>query len=89
MVHPHLECRRGVTESEEHDHRFEKSSFGDKGSFPLISSVNAKIIVSLMDIKFGKDTSIMKFVEQGRNQGKREGVLDCLRINESIILAWS
>jgi hypothetical protein len=52
LIHHSLECRWGISKSEEHDQRFEKPIFGFEGCFVLVSFFDADVVISLSDIKF-------------------------------------
>ena len=54
VVHECLECGGCITESEEHDSRFEESHGGYEGSFPLVFLLNADVVVSPMNVEFGE-----------------------------------
>ena len=86
MIHERLECRRGITETEEHHRGFIQASFCYEGCFPAIFWMYSEIVVSLTNVEFHEVFRIMEFIEQGGNQGKRESILDSLRIDESVIL---
>ena len=54
MVHERLECGGCITESKEHDGRFEESHGSDEGSFPLVFLSNANVVVSPTNVKLGE-----------------------------------
>ena len=56
--------------------------------WPLdISISNADVVVSLTNIKFGKDPSVFDFVNEVLNEGKVVGILNGVTINILIVLA--
>ena len=50
-VHHGLEGGWGVCQAEKHDHWFKKAAVRLKGRFPLVSIVNAYIVVSPPDVQ--------------------------------------
>ena len=58
VIYELLECSRGITEVEEHDHWFEESFMGNEGHLPLVTVLDADIVVSPAKIKFCEVTSV-------------------------------
>src|SRR5882724_11278895 len=54
LIHHGLESGWAVGETEEHDQGFEKSSVCAESSLPLITFLDADIVVSPSDIKLGE-----------------------------------
>ena len=52
FVHHSLECCRGIGEAEKHNKRFKQSSGGSKSGFPLITFLNADIVISPSNVEF-------------------------------------
>jgi hypothetical protein len=53
VVHELLESRGGIIHAKEHNRRFKKSFMSDEGALPLISVLDADIVVAPSNIKFG------------------------------------
>ena len=60
IVHHHLECHRGVTQSEEHDSWLKQSSVSLEHSLPLIPFLDLHVVESPLEIKYGEELSIME-----------------------------
>src|SRR5882724_4343618 len=54
VIHHRLERCRAVSETKEHDKRFEQASVHPKGHLPLVSIPDSHIVVSPSDIQFGE-----------------------------------
>src|SRR5882762_7846780 len=54
LIHHVLKGGRTIGETEEHNQGFEKSSVCAEGGLPLITFVDADIVVPPLDIKFGE-----------------------------------
>ena len=54
VVHEHLKCGRSVAKSEEHDSGSKQTHGGNKGCLPLVLLSDADVVVSPLNIKFGK-----------------------------------
>ena len=54
FVHHGLECSRAVCESEEHDQGFEESMIGVKCCLPLITFLDANIVITPLTLSLVK-----------------------------------
>ena len=54
VVHHRLEHRWAVSETKEHDKRFEQASVRLKGHLPLVSILDSHVVVSPSDVQFGE-----------------------------------
>src|SRR5882724_2074447 len=54
VIHHRLENCWAVSETKEHDKRFEQASVHPKGCLPLISILDSHIVVSPSDVQFGE-----------------------------------
>ena len=52
FVHHGLECCRGIGEAKKHNKRFKQSSGGSESGFPLITFLNADIVISPSNVEF-------------------------------------
>ena len=59
IIHESLEDGGGVSESEEHDRRFEQSFVGDEGHLPLVTILDPYIVVSPMNVELGENFGIL------------------------------
>ena len=55
MIHVCLEGGGGIAESKEHDCWLIEAEQGREGRFPAVFRVDKDVIVSPLDVKFGKD----------------------------------
>ena len=62
---------------------------GNEGCFPSVSISNVNIIVSPLDMKFGKDLGIFDVVNEGLDKGEGVGVFNSVTIDISVVLAGS
>src|SRR5258708_8315542 len=58
IVHHHLECRRGVTQSEEHDGWLKQPSVSSECSLPLIPFLDLHIVQSPSEVKYSEELTI-------------------------------
>ena len=89
MVHECLECGRCIAESKEHNGGFEESHGSNEGSFPLVFFLNANVVVSPTNVKFGKQGRFFHVINEFRDERKWIGVLDGMGVQVSIVLARS
>src|SRR5271154_5353988 len=88
-IHHGLERGGRIGESEEHDCRLKAASISGKGSFPFVSFLDAKIVVSPPKIHLGEEFRTTEFVDEFENKGKGIIVLNGVRVKIAIILARS
>jgi hypothetical protein len=60
---------------------------GLKGSFPVISFLNLDLVISIKEVKFAKNLSIIKLVKKLTNQRNRIAILHYNGIETSVINA--
>ncbi len=60
VIHHHLECHGGVTQSKEHDSWFKQPSVSSEHSLPLIAFFDLHIVESPVEIKYGEELSIVE-----------------------------
>src|SRR5260370_29753685 len=58
IVHHHLECCRGVTQSEEHDGWLKQPLVSLECSLPLIPFLNLHVIESPLEVKYVEELGI-------------------------------
>lgn len=63
MIHHCLEGGRGVSQSEEHDRRFEQSSVSLECRLPFVPFLDTDVVVTPSNVHFGKDAGSAEFVE--------------------------
>ena len=80
VVHEVLESCQGVHHSEEHYHWFEAPLVCGKGSLPLVSVLDAYIVISPSDVKLGEEVCSLEFVEEVRYQWKGVSIPDSVFI---------
>ena len=82
-----LEGGRGVGETKEHDSRFKEAFVGNKSSLPLVSILDMGIVIFPLYIKFGKDSSVLEFINEVRDKGKGIGITNGMFIKVTVVLA--
>jgi hypothetical protein len=75
-VHKGLESGRGIAEAKGHDEGFEETKGAFKGSFPFIAFFNVDVVITPVNIKFGKIMGTLEFIDEVRDQGQRCGILN-------------
>ena len=69
MVHIGLEGGWRVAKSKEHDGWFIESERGGEGHLPMVLWSDEDVVISPLDVGFGKDFAILKLVYQLRYEG--------------------
>jgi len=67
IVHKSLEGGGGVGEAEEHNGRFKEAFVGDEGSLPLMSVLDADVVVAPSNVKLSEDLGIFEFIDEVGN----------------------
>ena len=62
---------------------------GNEGCLPLISILDANVVVSPLDVKLGEDLGIFYLVDEVLDQWEGVGILDSVGVDVSIVLAGS
>src|SRR5260221_62382 len=86
VVHHHLECCRGVAQSEEHDSWFEQALVSLECSLPFITLLDLHIVEPPVEVKYGEELSTMEVGQDIRDKGEGVGVLDHDLIQLLIVL---
>ena len=89
LVHHSLEGFRGVGEAKEHDEGFKESLIHMEGRLELISFLDANIVISPSNIQLGEPVSVLKVINEFRNEGERVFVGDSDLVQLPIVLDWS
>ena len=87
VIHEALKSSRGVVKTEEHNGRFEQSSVGDEGCLPLMSILDADIVVPPSDIELGEVFCILELIDRIRDEGEGVGISDGVFIQVVVVLA--
>ena len=87
MVHESLEGGGSVAESKEHDGGFKESHGGDESGLPLIFLLDANVVISPMNVKFGEQGGFFHVVNEFRDQGERIGISDSVGVQVAVVLA--
>lgn len=85
-VHHGLEGCRGVHQTKEHDSWFVETMIGLECSFPLISFLDADVVVSPAEVNFGENTGPFELVDEFGNEGKGILVLDSAFVEFTVVL---
>ena len=72
--------------SREHSQQFVKAIGSDECGLLLTPFLNLDVVVTPLDIYLGEVLCPFQHVNEGRNQGERIGILDCMLIEMSIVL---
>ena len=83
-VHESLEGQWQVTLSKEHDQRFINTVRCDECSFPFVSFFDSDVVIPPPNVHFG---DFFQFVDEGRNERERIGILDSMFIEVLVVLA--
>ena len=62
VIYESLECGGRVTKAKEHDGGFEEPFVGDEGCLPLVTILDADIVVPLTNVEFGEVTNVFQLV---------------------------
>ena len=89
LVHHGLKGGRTIGETEEHDQGFEESSVCVEGGLPLITFLDADIVVPPPDIEFGEIPRTSESVNEVGDEWEWVRVLYRLRIQCSVVLDQS
>ena len=84
-----LEGGRGVAKAKEHDCWLEQSFVSDEGRFPLVSILDANVVVPPLNTKLGKDSGIFDLVSEIRDKVEGVCIFNSVTIDVSIVLARS
>jgi len=87
VIHESLERGGGVGETEEHDGGFEEPLMGDEGGFPLVSVLDADIVVSPSYVELGEDLGVSKFIDEVGDEGKGIGITNGMFVEVAVVLA--
>ena len=81
-----MEGDQTVSHSKEHYQGFEQASIGSEGHLPLVSGLNVNVVETPTDIQLGEVSGPTKLGHEFGDQWKRVLVLDCHRVECSIVL---
>ena len=87
VVHESLEGGGGIAEPKEHDSGFKESHGGDESGLPLIFLLDANVVVSPTNVKFGEQGGFFHVVDEFRDQGERIGISDGVGVQVAVVLA--
>ena len=60
---------------------------GNEGCLPLVSILDANIVIPPLNIKFGNDLGIFDLVDEVLDKGERVGVFDGVTVDILVVLA--
>ncbi|KAG6875211.1 hypothetical protein C0993_010336 [Termitomyces sp. T159_Od127] len=86
VIHHCLESGWTVGESEEHDEGFKQSTIGPEGSLPLVSFLNAHIVVAPPDVQFGEVPHPPEVIDELGDEGERVAILHYHGIKDPVVL---
>ena len=89
MIHEALEGCQRIGESKEHDCRLVETTVGSESGLPLVTFLDADVVVTPPHVKFGEEARVLSFGNQFLDQRQRILVFDCSFVKLSIILDWS
>ena len=87
VVHESLEHGRGVAKAEEHDGWLEEPLMHNESHLPLVTILDADIVVSPTNIEFSEVANIFQLVHEVRDEGKGVGVTGGVFVEISVVLA--
>src|SRR5260221_3909013 len=68
IIHHHLECHRGVTQSKEHDSWLKQPSVSSECSLPLIPFLDPHVVESPSEVKYSEELGVTEAGFDIRNQ---------------------
>ena len=86
VIHESLECGRRVAKSKEHNCWFKKSFVGNKGCLPLVTILDADIILPSTNVECSEVVSIFQLVHEVRDEREGIGVTGGMLVEVSVIL---
>ncbi|KAG5735534.1 hypothetical protein E4T56_gene11016 [Termitomyces sp. T112] len=86
VVHYGLEGGRAINESEEHNKQLKQSLVSLEGSLPLISLLNAHIVVTPLDVQLSEVLHTPEVVDELGDDGERVMVLHCHGVEYPVVL---
>ena len=86
VVHESLERGGGVGKPEEHYRWFEEAFMCNKSGLPLVTVLDADIVIPPADVKLSKQFGIFEFVDKVGDEGEWVGVAGGMFIQVSVIL---
>ena len=86
VIHEGLEGGGSVTESKEHDSGFKESHGGDESGLPLIFFLDANVVISPTNVKFGEQGGFFHVVNELRDQEERIGISDSVGVQVAVVL---
>ena len=89
VIHECLKHGGSIAESEEHDSGFKESHGGNESSFPLILLLDANVVISPMNVKFGEQGGLLHVINEFWDEEEWVGISDSVGVQVVIILAWT
>ena len=89
VIYHGLEGGWAVREVEEHYQRFKQPLVGLKGTFPLITLMNANIVVPPVNIQLGEVFGSTKLIDELRDEGYRVAIFDGHCVQRLVVLHLS
>src|SRR5712664_3941476 len=86
VVHHGLESGRTVGEAEEHNQGLKESSVRAESGLPLVTFLDADIVVSPADIQLGEVACTPETIYKVGNKRKRVDILNRLGVQCSVVL---
>ena len=87
VIHETLEHSGGVAKAEEHDGGFKEAFVSDEGRLPLVTILDADVVVPLTNIKLGEVASIFQLVHEVGDKREGVGVAGGVFVEVTIVLA--
>ncbi|KAG5352996.1 hypothetical protein C0989_011280 [Termitomyces sp. Mn162] len=89
VVHHGLKGGQAIGETKEHDKWLEQSPVGPEGHLPLVSFLNAHIVVTPPDVQFNEVLCAPEVVDELGDEGEGVMVLHCHSIEYLVVLYHS
>ena len=86
VIHERGERAGRVRQTKEYDGWLEESSVGCERSLPLVTSLDADVVVAPSDVQHGVDLRILQVIHELRNQWQWVPVLDRDLIQTTVVL---
>ena len=74
VIHESLECSGGIAETEEHYCWFKEPFVGNESHLPLVTILDANVVVPPADIKLGEVVSIFQLIHKVGDEREEIGI---------------
>ena len=80
VVHKCLKSWWGITKTKKHDSGLKEAKGGDECGLPLIFLFDADVVVSPLDVELGKESGVLRIVNQLRGEVERVAIANSVAV---------